>query len=273
MSNTRKYTFDIDTKRYLNRVNVYRQLNGLDKIANIDAVDIDNFVIGLKDLGLWSDSYIWLLMSQYNVATGTSLIGLNGNTPNGTLINSPTWSTNGIVFLNSAAQRIDIPVTFSFGDVYTIFASAKLTNVASANLTVLGFGNNRGGVIGVSSNSSTLLRNVQWDVNTGSPGAQTSSAVITTNNFSSTITGNSTSSINYANTTAYTTLNADYRISNADTLVTIGALHISGTTYGSGYFNGNIHIAFMLKRSITASEQSSLYNLYKATIGKTLGLP
>ena len=223
MATTRKYTFDIDTKRYLNRVNTYRQLNGLPNIAIADAVDIDNFVIGLKDLGLWVDSYIWLLMSQYNVAAGTSLVGLNVNTPTGTLVNSPTWSTSGVVFLNSSAQRIDIPVTFSFGDTYTLFASAKLTNIAATNLTVLSFGNNRGGLIGVSSNGSTLLRNNQWAVDTSS-------------------------------------------------VPTIGSFHISGTTY-SGPFNGNIHIAFMLKRSITASAQSSLHNLYKNTVGKNLGLP
>jgi hypothetical protein len=272
MPTTRKYTFDVDTKRYLNRVNTYRQLNGLANIANTDAVDIDNFIIGLKDLELWADSYIWLLMSQYNVAAGVSLVGLNGNTPTGTLVNSPIWSSNGIVFLNSAAQRIDIPVTFSFGDTYTLFTSAKLTNIAATNLTVLSFGNSRGGLIGVSSNGSTLLRNNQWAVDTSSVGAQTSNAVITTNNFTSTITANSTSLTHYANTTGFGALNGNYRMSSTATLPTIGSLHISGTTY-SGPFNGNIHIAFILKRSIPASAQSSLYNLYKATIGKGLGLP
>lgn len=272
MPTTRKYTFDMDTKRYLNRVNTYRLLNGLPNIANSDAVDIDNFIIGLKDLGLWSDSYIWLLMSQYNVAAGVSLVGLNRNTPTGTLVNSPTWSTSGIVFLNSSAQRIDVPVTFTFGDIFTIFASAKLTNTTAASLVVLGFGNNRGGLITVSSNGSTLLRNVQWDVNRNSVGAITSSAVITTNNFTSTVTANSNFLSHYANTTKFSTLNGDYRISNASTLPTIGGFHISGTTYLS-QFNGNIHIAFMLKRSITDSVQSSLYRLYKETVGKTLGLP
>jgi hypothetical protein len=42
MPTTRKYTFDVDTKRYLNTVNTYRLLNGLPNIANADAVDIDN---------------------------------------------------------------------------------------------------------------------------------------------------------------------------------------------------------------------------------------
>ena len=262
----------MDTKRYLNRVNTYRQLNGLDNIANVDAVDIDNFIIGLKDLGLWSDSYIWLLMSQYNVAAGVSLVGLNGNTPNGTLVNSPIWSTSGMEFLNSSDRRIDIPVTFTFGDIFTIFASAKLINTTAANLSILGVGNGRGGVIAVSSNGSTSLRNASWNVNASSPGAITSNAIVSTNNFTSTITANSSSSSHYANTTKVTTLNGDYRISNAATIPTIGANYISGTTY-SGEFNGNIHIAFMLKRSITDSAQSSLYRLYKETVGKTLGLP
>jgi hypothetical protein len=272
MPTTRQYTFDIDTKRYLNRVNTYRLLNGLPNITNGDAVDIDNFVIGLKDLGLWTDSYIWLLMSQHNVAAGVSLVGLNGNTPNGTLVNSPTWSTSGMEFLNSAAKRIVIPVTFTFGDIFTIFASAKLTNTTAPNLSILGVGNGRGGVIAVASNGSTLLRNASWDVNTFSPGAVTSNAIVSTNNFTSTITANSSSSSHYANTTKFSTLNGDYRISNAATIPTIGANYIAGGSY-SGPFNGNIHIAFMLKRSITDSAQSSLYRLYKETVGKTLGLP
>jgi hypothetical protein len=37
------------------------------KALNLDADGIDNFVIGLKDLGIWHNSVMWLMRSQYNV--------------------------------------------------------------------------------------------------------------------------------------------------------------------------------------------------------------
>ena len=99
MATTRKYTFDIDTKRYLNRVNTYRQLNGLDKITNADAVDIDNFIIGLKDLGVWHNSICFLMRSQHNIGVGSTINSLGGQANiNGTLVNSPTWGLSGITF-------------------------------------------------------------------------------------------------------------------------------------------------------------------------------
>lgn len=99
MPTTRQYTFDIDTKRYLNRVNTYRLLNGLPNITNGDAVDIDNFIIGLKDLGLWHNSVCFLMRSQHNVGVGSTINSLGGeNNINGTLVNSPTWGLSGITF-------------------------------------------------------------------------------------------------------------------------------------------------------------------------------
>jgi hypothetical protein len=76
MPTERKYTFDVDTKRYLNIVNTYRLAAGLSDIANSDAVDIDNFVIGLKDLGVWNDMLIWLYSSKYNSIADRRVIPL-----------------------------------------------------------------------------------------------------------------------------------------------------------------------------------------------------
>ena len=101
MSTPRTYQFDVDTKRYLNRVNTYRSLNGLANIQKSDAADIDNFVIGLKDLGVWN--YIidfWLLIPEHSLGTSSLVLGGLGRL-NGSLSNSPTWGTNGIRFLQS----------------------------------------------------------------------------------------------------------------------------------------------------------------------------
>lgn len=99
MPTLRQYQFDIDTKRYLNRVNTYRSLSGIPAIANSDAVDIDNFVIGLKDLGIWHNSICFLMRGQHNVGAGTIINSIGGqDNVNGILVNSPTWSLSGITF-------------------------------------------------------------------------------------------------------------------------------------------------------------------------------
>jgi hypothetical protein len=76
MSTTRTYQFDVDTKRYLNRVNTYRSLNGLPNIQKSDAADIDNFVIGLKDLGVWQNIIeFWLLKPEHSLGTRSLVLG------------------------------------------------------------------------------------------------------------------------------------------------------------------------------------------------------
>jgi hypothetical protein len=70
----RTYSFDIDTKKYLNRVNTFRGLNGLSNIAMADAVDIDNFVVGLKDLGAWNNTVFWLYGTNYGTSATRSAL-------------------------------------------------------------------------------------------------------------------------------------------------------------------------------------------------------
>lgn len=115
MPTTRKYIFDIDTKRYLNRVNSYRLLNGLDKITNADAVDIDNFIIGLKDLGVWHNTLFWLMRSQYNVGAGSNVLSFGGTSSNydGTIATGASWGSSGISFdplISTAAVNYPISV-------------------------------------------------------------------------------------------------------------------------------------------------------------------
>lgn len=99
MPTPRQYQFDVDTKRYLNRVNTYRALSGLPDIQKSDAADIDNFVIGLKDLGIWNQSICFLLRSQHNVGAGSRVFSIGGqDNVIGNAVGSPTWSLSGITF-------------------------------------------------------------------------------------------------------------------------------------------------------------------------------
>jgi hypothetical protein len=83
--------FDADAAAYFDRAGV------TDATAKSQ---INAFVKGIKDLGLWSSIVSWPLRSSQNAGTGTTAYSLGGlATYNGTLLNSPTRVEDGITQL------------------------------------------------------------------------------------------------------------------------------------------------------------------------------
>lgn len=77
-----------------------------------DVEGIDQFVKGVKNLGLWNSMVCWPLRSSQNVGTGTTAYSLGGlGTFNGTLVNGPTWGANGVGFRNADNTHITINVS------------------------------------------------------------------------------------------------------------------------------------------------------------------
>jgi len=77
-----------------------------------DVWNIQKFVQGVKTLGLWDDMVCWPLRSAQNAGTGTVAYSLGGlGAFNGTLVNGPTWSADGIVV---AANTRKITTSFNF---------------------------------------------------------------------------------------------------------------------------------------------------------------
>jgi hypothetical protein len=82
--------FDADAAAYFDRAGV----------TNATAKgQINAFVKGVKDLGLWSSMVSWPLRSTQNAGTGTTAYSLGGyGVYDATLNASPTWGTDGITF-------------------------------------------------------------------------------------------------------------------------------------------------------------------------------
>ena len=60
---------------------------------------VNDFVKGVKALGLWSSMVCWPLRSAQNAGTGSTAYSLGGlGTYNGTLVNGPTWGADGVLF-------------------------------------------------------------------------------------------------------------------------------------------------------------------------------
>ena len=85
------YTRNDETRKYVKRVK-----NAGKTLDAFSVLDIDNFVSGCKDLGVWNSMVCWPLRSTQNTGTNTafSLGGLG--TFDGTLVNGPTWGANGV---------------------------------------------------------------------------------------------------------------------------------------------------------------------------------
>jgi hypothetical protein len=83
---------------------------------------INNFVVGVKNLGLWSSFICWPLKSSQNKGSGTTAYSLGGFGPyNGSFVSSPTWGVDGVTFNGSNSIGISTLVgssrvnRFAFG--------------------------------------------------------------------------------------------------------------------------------------------------------------
>lgn len=92
MISSKSYGLQNETRQYLRRLYAYGR-----ELAPADVNDIDNFVKGLKQLNLWQNATIWMMRSIHNIGSGSNLLCFGGGPVlNMTLINSPTWSRDGL---------------------------------------------------------------------------------------------------------------------------------------------------------------------------------
>lgn len=89
----RYYDIDVDAKAYANNI-----VKAGGRIPS-DIVSISDFIRRLKQNNLWASfGEGWLMRSNQNIGTGTSLIPLKDYNNRATMISGPTWSPAGIVF-------------------------------------------------------------------------------------------------------------------------------------------------------------------------------
>ena len=275
MPTTRKYTFDVDTKRYLNRVNTYRQLNGLGKIANVDAVDIDNFIIGLKDLGVWYNAVAWLMRSKYNVGAGTNVLSFGGTSSNydGNMTTGASWGLSGINF---------DPLVGTAAVNYPTSIIEIIRNDHSCVSVVNKHGQDNACIFEVRTSTATGYYSVfSSNDNTVSqlfiPGFTRNSVVYFSSNRGGTVpTG-------FTSVGGTVTLTSQSGYKNGTLIATESNLNIrnaTGTPTQTRTGNGNIRVGILtipfvviFNTPLSTSQHNSLYTLAKATIAKDLNIP
>jgi len=252
--------FDADAAAYFDRAGV------TDATAKSQ---INAFVKGIKDLGLWNNMVCWPLRSSQNKGSGTTAYSLGGyGVFDGTIQNSPSWTSTGLSF-TSTSQYINIPYSSPLLSLVTSYAAFFSTSTAY----------------------------VQYHVNFQN---ETPAGAYLIHRFDGTSNGafgvttrNSTNS--YYNSTArpinLTTFqsSAFSVASTSDTMYQDGAVAVSGfqlqptrnpTATPAPYLQiaGNSSArthAFqaLFATTITDSQSTQINSLYKTTLGTGLGLP
>ena len=237
---------------------------------------INAFVKGIKDLGLYNSTVCWLLRSSQNKGSGIIVYSLGGfGTFNGTFAGSPnpTWTADGVQ--SSGADfgaSIEVPSTItsltSAGcTIYGVTSAGVCDNYGLVLMEVGGISAypsialnfvNATGVVAFATRNST--RYFQSTRGGAFPAGFSSSAAVF----------RSTSQANFRNAT---------QISNDTGL---GALNLTGPV---AYYRiaqaGNVSnnpgvvcsIVFMTSTMLSNADVSTLNTLYKNTLGTGLGLP
>ena len=274
MINSKSYGLQNETRQYLRRLYSYgRELN------LSDVADIDNFIKGLKQLGLWSNTVCWLLRSQQNLGTGTNALSLGGlGNYNGTLVNTITWGSNGVQsggasltsrinistdirrFINYGASIFGV-VSNNNDDNYYIF---QVTDSNDGNPTypsiAVNQANSTGVVPVVTRNSSSYFQTTRGGA--FSAGFSSVAGVI-----------RSTSQANFRNGTLISN-EINLGVINPDSQTIVNSAYIASRGNGA-ITGGGITSPISLVSTVIFSNQQilNLHLLYKTTIGKGLGLP
>ena len=82
----------------------------------------------LKAESLWDYARFYPMKSSQNTGSGSTVYGLGGLTSNNmTLVNSPTWGSDGLTFASASSQYGNIGDIFNGGDL-TIFARVAFSS-------------------------------------------------------------------------------------------------------------------------------------------------
>jgi len=118
------YQLDNDTKKYIKRLNY----NGFK--TPTDIYSVDQFVRGVKDLGIWNNMICWPLRADQNAGSGNIAYSLGGlGVYNGTLVNGPTWQANGIRFSPSnSCMRIGYTLASGSHTILAVALNGAIVN-------------------------------------------------------------------------------------------------------------------------------------------------
>lgn len=264
--NSRTYGLQKETRNYLRRLYTFNR-----ELASSDIADIDNFIKGCKQLGIWQSMVCWPLRSQQNIGSGSTVLslgGYSGGVFNGTMVNSPTWGTTGVTSLVSSAQGISVTFRNLSLEEQTLFGVGR-NFVAGAGYVLIAR-NSTGGT-----QNGMNLRAQEFGAVYSSIQQVGGTTTVSVNDASSNVflgyavAANTTSGQNIRFPSVISTNTA---LSFSGPLTNTDPLWIGRRNAASGTADNTMAFASVFTKDIRLN-WNNLYSLYKTTIGKGLGLP
>ena len=250
--------FDADAAAYFERAGV------TDSTAKNQ---INAFVKGVKELGLYSNMVSWPLRSAQNAGTGLTAYSLGGaGIFNGTLTNGPTWGTDGVVFdgsndyisASSSISTNNTGTNFYCGIHATMTGDQKALNVNKIE-------------IGKSESASFGIEATQLN-----PPFPTSGRATQISGFGSGVRYTATGVYIPSSTTMTRFYNGASKETNGGAVYgtfTADVVLIGARATNNNFFNGTISIAAYFNSALSDANVLAVHDLYKATLGTGLGLP
>ena len=253
-NNSKAAVYDKDAVSYFSRAGV------TDATAKSQ---INAFVKGVKNLGLYNSMVCWPLRSSQNAGTGTTAYSLGGlGTYNGTLTNGPTWGADGITF-DGTDDYLLTGYTSGLSQ-FSAFSIAKSNSNAGVQYEFSkdDVGINRDwGILGDLGgfNQAFLFNPILRQV-----GGAASDLVIRMLCMRA-----SSSVYKFRKNNGADSNGTTGTLTQTSANLTIGARAGGGGTY----FNGIVSTSILFNTALSDSDTSSIYTLYKTTLGAGLGLP
>jgi len=261
----------------------------------IDRAAINHFVKGIKRLGLWSDMVCWPLRSAQNAGTGSTAYSLGGlGAYNGTLVNGPTWGTNGIDFATDATTGRNSLISVDWAGGYdirsdsTVFVVSDFGEVtgAGANFDQFLFGggataNGRYGGVNTRNGNTAGNANIIGPTNIGNTNYASLSNQTLASAWRTWATQRENNLVGNSNAQGNKLWQDATQIANGSNAAQVGfeVIPNASEVLNIGNARGNISVAVVGKISFAGVfadwtiSISEVRSLYKSTLGQGLGLP
>jgi hypothetical protein len=274
MPRTRTYGLDFDTIAYANRIKA-----GAGTVLSNEALkQINKFVIGIKRMKLWDKMVCWPMRSIHNAGTGSTVYSLGGlGVYNGTMVNSPMWDRLGIQKNTGStgylSTQYDLETT---GSAIFFFNTINTTN--SRGVAHFGHGVNSASGYPISYGQGGGLNNF-FGQSTTPPSIVHSVQVTSAQNLNQFYSHGVSWNINNASlffngvlvlaNGAYSS--GPYTLSDGPSMSNIIILGSYGNASSQGC--STLHsFGSLFKIPLTTEQHKLIYDLYRVTLARNLGL-
>ena len=279
------YQLDNDTKKYIKRLNY----NGIK--TPTDIYSVDQFIRGLKDLGIYGNMIeAWFFRKNHNAGSGNIVYAFRDSFNNGTInnISTASWNDRGLVCIANATDALSNYINGNLRS-NSLPTASMFSVLMSTPAGMENFTNGYPYVFSLStfrydsSNGGSSLSNGSF----GSSGTSFATSFGNVNNPSN-IQGNTLFKMVKGSLTPSTVLaesrNSSSTLTSSSTSNTVGLLNYDRFIFGGRYapqlqasngafavgFHGThiFHCFFNIDVNFTIFE-----SLFKSTIGKGIALP